>query len=111
MKNLFKDLGDALRPDKLMKEKDTVKVNKMPKNHIWRTSFGVLFTGLSGELKAIVHHVDNTRTYLVNFTASEYDSILVMFNEEELKLIVEFPICKNILEPKNSILTEATNGN
>lgn len=83
-----------------MKEKDIVKVRKMSKKHKWKTAFGVLFTGLSGELLSIIDHIDNSQTYFVNFKASEYDNHNVFFHKEELKLIKEFPICKNISEPK-----------
>lgn len=83
-----------------MKEGDIVKIRKMSKKHKWNTAFGVLFTGLSGELTGIVNHHDQTQSYFVRFKASEYDNLLVIFFKEELKLITEYPICKNITEPK-----------
>ena len=87
-----------------MKENDFVKVRKMSKTHEWNTVFGVLFTGLSGELVSIINHThSNSKSYFVRFASKQnmYDNILVMFNEKELKLMAGYPLCKNISEPKN----------
>ena len=87
-----------------MKIGDFVKVKKMRKGYIWYNSFGVLFTGLKGEVEA-VNSWQGKITVFVTFSAKNGHQ-MCHFWEDELKFLFEKPVCKNILEPKQKPVKE-----